>query len=287
MTAILQFLLTFVVGSAWFIPQPEIEELDLIAIHQLIGYPRTFDLSGVVDVKGNVWIVNDNPGKNYAYKIELQPSQFQVTDSIQIGDLTNPDIEGLDYCPETGILYTDEMHNKVYSTILKEVFDKDLVKISEGWGTNKGLEGIAVDCDKMILYLAKEREPRLIISYNLETKQLIGVGFEDSKGDISDLKFENGFLYVLERNDNLVAKLDANSMKVISKVSYKNTCSHQEGKLYSNSKYGMAEALLLTPDEIWIGLDNNGLPFSDHAQKTYGLTGNSPVIIRFKRPAGF
>jgi hypothetical protein len=49
----------------------------------------------------------------------------------------------------------------------------------------------------------------------------------------------------------------------------------------------MAEALLLTSDEIWIGLDNNGLPFSDYAQKTYGLTGNSPVIIRFKRPAGF
>jgi hypothetical protein len=113
------------------------------------------------------------------------------------------------------------------------------------------------------------------------------VGFEDSKGDISDLKFENGFLYVLERNDNLVVKLDANSLEVISKVSYKNTCSLREGKLYSNSKYGMAEALLLTSDEIWIGLDNNGLPFSDYAQKTYGLTGNSPVIIRFKRPAGF
>ena len=64
-------------------------------------------------------------------------------------------------------------------------------------------------------------------------------------------------------------------------------CSHPDGKLYDNSKYGMAEALLLTNDYIWIGLDNNGLPFSKHAENTYGLSGTQPVIIGFKRPAGF
>jgi len=81
--------------------------------------------------------------------------------------------------------------------------------------------------------------------------------------------------------------MDLNTNQIVDRVSYKNTCSHPDGKLYYNSQYGMGEALLLTPEEIWIGLDNNGLPFSEHAQKSYGLSGNHPVLIRFKRPSGF
>ncbi len=286
MASILQSMLILLTGYFWVSPLVNMDELELLAIHKLVNYPREFDLSGAVAVDGNVWIANDNPGSVYAYKIKLQPSSFSVVDSVEISQLADPDIEGLDYCPETGILFTDEMQNKAY-TIRSEIFDKDLVKLSEGWGSNKGLEGIAIDCDSKTLYLAKEREPRLIISYDLEQGKVTNIGFEDSKGDISDLKFENDFLYVLERNDNTIAKLNASTMKVISRISYKNTCSHKDGKLYSNSKYGMAEALLLTPEEIWIGLDNNGLPFSEHAKNTYGLSGNTPVIIRFKRPKGF
>lgn len=286
MASLLQPMLLLLMGYIWVSPVIKAVELELLAIHKLVNYPKEFDLSGAVDVDGNIWIVNDNPGSVYAYKIEIQPSNFSVVDSVEISQLADPDIEGLDYCPETGILFTDEMQNKAYS-IRSEIFDKDLVKLSEGWGSNKGLEGIAIDCDSKTLYLAKEREPRLIISYDLEQGKVNNTGFEDSKGDISDLKYENGFLYVLERNDNMIVKLKANTMEVISRVSYKKTCSHRDGKLYSNSKYGMAEALLLTPEEIWLGLDNNGLPFSEHAKNTYGLSGNNPVIIRFKRPKGF
>ena len=49
----------------------------------------------------------------------------------------------------------------------------------------------------------------------------------------------------------------------------------------------MAEALLLTKDEIWIGLDNNGDEVTEHAKKTYQLQGREPVILKFKRPEGF
>jgi len=286
MAAVLHSVGLLLIVSLWVLPLGKTEELKLIAIHQLTDYPRAFDLSGAVKVEDQLWIVNDNPGSIYAYKIELETSKFKVVDSVEISQLADPDIEGLDYCPETGLLFTDEMENKVYS-IRSEIFDKDQVEISEGWGTNKGLEGIAMDCDNKILYLAKEREPRLIIRYDLEQAKVIGTGYQDSSGDISDMKFENGYLYILERNDNLVTKLNPESLEVIDRVSYRSTCSHKDGKLYSDSKYGMAEALLLTPEEIWIGLDNNGLPFSKHAQKTYGLKGNNPVIIRFTRPKGF
>jgi hypothetical protein len=49
----------------------------------------------------------------------------------------------------------------------------------------------------------------------------------------------------------------------------------------------MAEAFILTPDEIWIGFDNNGDPVSEYG-KSLGLKeGNETAIIIFKRPRGF
>jgi hypothetical protein len=121
----------------------------------------------------------------------------------------------------------------------------------------------------------------------MDRNTVVGINMRDSLGDISDLKFESGFLYILERNQNLITKMDVSKMQVVNKVSYKETCSHPEGKFYKGTPYGMAEALLLTPDEIWLGLDNNGLYFSDFATSTYGLTGNRPIILKFKRPEGF
>ena len=44
---------------------------------------------------------------------------------------------------------------------------------------------------------------------------------------------------------------------------------------------------VILEDEIWIGLDNNYLEASEYAQKTYGLYGANPAIIKFKRPKGF
>ena len=83
---------------------------------------------------------------------------------------------------------------------------------------------------------------------------------EDESNDFSDMKYENGFLYMLERNGSCVSE---------------------------PSKYGMAEALLLTKDEIWIGIDNNGLEASKGAEDRFGIKGNQPSILRFKRPTGF
>ena len=103
------------------------------------------------------------------------------------------------------------------------IFDKRQLDFDVNWGTNKGFEGIAVDCKNMVAYIAKERDPRFIISYDLNKKEITDINLKDSEGDISDLKYQDGYLYILERNANLIAKMDAVSKKIISKVSYKNT----------------------------------------------------------------
>ena len=266
------------------------KELALESIHVLKNYQRSFDLSGIAKIEDDYYVVSDNQFNKQLYKIQLDGSSFQFSDSISLQYHQVSDIEAIDYCHNLSIFFTNEENNSAYlftNGHNKLVFDSKKLSDQTDWGSNKGLEGMAVDCENQILYLAKEREPRFIVAYNMNTDEITHVAQKDFTGDISDLKYENGFLYILERKDNVVSKMNVETMEIVQKVSYKETCSHPEGKLYSGTEYGMAEALLLTPDEIWIGLDNNGLSFSDHATKTYGLTGKNPVILKFQRPAGF
>jgi len=285
----LQYLILFLINLLCFPQLQEIEELEFAAIHVLVDYPHTFDLSGIVKTESECYLINDK--SQYAYEFETDGNIFYLIDSVDLGVRSRADLESLDYCEGSGIFYTDEKSNIAYYSETEGerqvVFDKNQLDFDLNWGTNKGLEGIAVDCKNMIAYIAKERDPRFIISYDLQNQKILDINLKDSEGDISDLKYQDGYLYILERNANLIAKMDVVSKEIVSKVSYRNTCSHPNGKLYDTSEYGMAEALLLTNDYIWIGLDNNGLPFSKHAENTYGLSGTRPVIIGFKRPTGF
>lgn len=285
----IQYLILFLLNLTYFPQIQEIEELEFSAIHILSDYPHTFDLSGIVKTESECYLINDK--SRYAYEFETDGNKFYLIDSVDLGVSSKADLESLDYCEGSGIFYTDEKSNIAYylgnDGERQVIFDKSQLDFDVNWGTNKGLEGIAVDCKNKVAYIAKERDPRFIISYDLKKKEITNISLKDSEGDISDLKYEDGYLYILERGANLIAKMDAVSKEIVSKVSYRNTCSHPNGKLYDNSKYGMAEALLLTNDYIWIGLDNNGLPFSKHAENTYGFSGTKPVIIGFKRPAGF
>jgi hypothetical protein len=52
-----------------------------------------------------------------------------------------------------------------------------------------------------------------------------------------------------------------------------------------NPEYGLAEALLLTDDQIWIGLDNNGKEAK--GMLAGARVGTDPVVLVCKRPAGF
>jgi hypothetical protein len=139
------------------------------------------------------------------------------------------------------------------------------------------------------LIIAKERQPRFLAVFDLDKGTFQGI-FNISKKsgeDYSDIKIQEDFLYVLERNQGQISKINLKNKQDVDRVSFGFICKNPEGKLYEPSKYGMAEALLLLEDEIWIGIDNNQLEVSDHARKTYGMEGNNPAILRFKRPIGF
>jgi hypothetical protein len=271
------------------------QQLQLIQVAQLTpAYTQRFDLSGIALSKGRMYVVADKEANPYLYEIAWGKKHWTLIDSIRLPLQGEIGLEALDVCHNLFYL-ADEDNTKVYSSDVKGRLKEIPVQFAEAgidpstWKENTGLEGLAVDCRNNILYLAKEREPRYIMKVDLATGRILDQFNipETESNDIADMKFEGGFLYLVERNGNYITKLNPQTKEVVAKVSFKDVVNEQTGHLYEPTRYGMAEALLLTKDEIWIGIDNNFLKVSETGRQQYGLEGRNPVIIRFKRPKGF
>jgi hypothetical protein len=294
-------LFVLVIGSAQLFGQDKTyDNPELIGIYQFKNEnSKRFDLSGIVEHGEKIFVVADKSWNTFLYQINFSGNQFFITETIPLNfdargiSSSRLDLEGVDFCSDTYFLI-NEATNDVFRVYGNEVFLFDIQYEPFGenpseWLKNAGYEGIALDCSQGIVFLAKERQPRFIYKISMQSGTILDKFNipESESNDFSDLKFENGFLFLLERNGNYVSKVDPETHEVIGKVSYRHICSDVGGKLFEPSKYGMAEALLIRTDEIWVGLDNNGLKVSDLAREKYGITGNDPVIIRFKRPNGF
>lgn len=271
---------------------PTLELLDAKQLEE--GYKSRFDLSGMVKVSDKIYVVADKSYNNYVYEIKMNEHDWSIENSTDIGLLDQVDIEAIDHCGGS-FYFSNEHGNIIYEMdslqnvrIIQPYYEGKNIDVHT-WKKNTGLESLAVDCENSIIYAAKERGPRFIYAVDLKYNNVTSKFNipETESSDFADMKYENGFIYLLERNGNYVTKVDVKTEEVVAKVSFKNVCTAAEGKLYEPSKYGMAEALLLTEDEIWIGLDNNGLTVSENARKKHGMKGSQPAILRFVRPEGF
>ncbi|MBU2885878.1 SdiA-regulated domain-containing protein [Gilvimarinus agarilyticus] len=297
MRTVLLTLLAFTLSNL-SMAQQRYAPLDLIGIHQLqTSDSLQFDLSGIVATGGNYYVIGDKHWNKSLYQVTFADSLFSISKTPAFSIPSNPDLEAIDYyeglfylaSEKDGKVYTLDRQVLTHSTNAKEMLiDFESAGLTPSkWG-NAGWEGLALDSENQTLYLCKERQPRWIVAINLNSGAINQFNIpETESNDFSDAKFENGFLYVLERNGNYITKIDPVSQQVTDKVSYHHIASHPDGKLYGPEKYGMAEALLLTEDEIWIGLDNNGKSVTEHAKNTHKLSGKTPVILKFRRPKGF
>ena len=257
-----------------------------------------FDLSGITVYKDKIYVVADKKWNNMLYKLDTTFNSFTIKPDITICPDDKIDFEGVDVCAEQ-IYLIDEWYDNAHklnpdSCNLQKIDIKwaNLGIDRSGWG-NRGFEGMAVDCPGNILYLAKEREPRRIFKVDIKTgnvsEPFINVlGPHRAGYDISDMKFENGYLYILERGIGRISRINTNTKETIS-YSFQDIVFKKGQRIFSNRnpEYGMAEALLLTKDQIWVGVDNNGDPVSEYG-KSLGLKANSnTIILIFDRPEGF
>ncbi|MEP3389621.1 MAG: SdiA-regulated domain-containing protein [Reichenbachiella sp.] len=295
---ILTFSLVLLLSCHW-INTPKAKnghpKLELLSVHQLEKNDTlNFDFSGITQVGNSIYAVADKPWNTYLYSIMFTENSWSVDSARKILSSERLDLEAIDHCDGNFYLANEFtgsinlLQSKSDNLVQLSINFEDYQLKPETW-KNAGWEGLTIDCENQVMYLVKERQPRNIIRVDMKNWQILeqfDIPQHDSN-DFSDVKFQNGFLYLLERNGNFVTKVDIKQKKVLQKYHYKHIASHPNGKLYAREKYGMAEALLLLNDEIWIGLDNNGHEVSDHAIKTYQMRGNSPVILKFKRPKDF
>lgn len=245
---------------------------------------------------------NASGGARFSLKRGLDLSQLPGFDQRRI------DLEGLAYCPDRlyianegprEVLQLDLRARKLSQLALN--FDREA--LSAG-GINAGIEGIAVDCQEQLLFVAKERDPRMLLVFSLKDGQLLrqgnppasdrdgqkvinpmtGNGLLSIGPDFADLVFDQGYLYALERNTYEIVKVDPKSFAALARVSY---LQHEKSLYDTGEPFGTAEVLLMTAQEILIAFDNNGSPLSSVALQKYGISGPHGAVMRFKRPQGF
>lgn len=252
-----------------------------------------FDLSGICAADSNWYVVADKPRNHFLYKIDTigNNASLQSKTDITVGGII--DIEGVDYSGGK-FFFIEERQSRVFLFHKKQT---EQIPIQWGefkpdtWG-NRGFEGIAADEDKKLLFIGKERQPAKLFKLPINGGPIAEV-FEDfsDKNDfhVSDLKIEGKYLYVLDRNNYRVLKMDRDKESLIRAFDYSHILNYEGQKFYRKARYPMAEALLLTKNEIVIGLDNNGDSFNSDNRfvKQAGLEGVNPVIIIFERPELF
>ena len=160
---------------------------------------------------------------------------------------------------------------------------------------NALFEGLAINPEGDQLWLAAERENRGLLL--IKRKQSVwdcdgGCVLLSEAGnemqpaqfpharamprDFADLSLFNGKLFTLERNAFEVCRRDALTAKVERCWSFAEEAL-QENRRYPQD-YGLAEALVVEADGVWIGIDNNNGARADGEVR--------PVVWRFAAPEG-
>ena len=257
---------------------------------------KRFDFSGMVRWNQTLYGLADKPWNIWLYELTMQENEyFSVMERIPVIFDGKADFEAIDWL-DSCFYVADERASKVVKVVVKKdtvtsavlelLWDVDV----SSWG-NAGIEGLAVDKNENMIYIAKERDParlfRISIKENLVTEFLLEMDISDE--DISDMKIQDGFLYLLNRAKYRVLKFSLDTRKHLATFDYSGVLHAQNQKFYQVARYPMAEALLIDDKEIWIGLDNNGRSFNDENSyvRQSGLEGSNPVLIRFKRPEQF
>ncbi len=282
--------------------QPTTIPLKLINIKQL-RVNNIFDLSGITylqsDNKNTILVASDKENTIY----DLDTVSYAISSYLQVNKPGKLDIEALDHCGSMifGVFETDRNQIFKLSQGKTEKVDFKYYKNFEpkNWG-NKGIEGLALNCFENVLFFVKERSPAYLFRVNLQdfnphaetifTKEL----FSNPKNDATDLKFvtyqDHNYLYILKRFECAVDRINLETGEVSSR-SFAKYVNNQLGEhiLYKvpaqNRFFGLAEALLITENEIWIGLDNNARRINtEHSLSIkYNLKGIAPAILRFER----
>jgi SdiA-regulated len=311
-------LVLFVVGFlSGFPPSTGAELPDLEVIRVTFG-TSSQEISGAAFIQGRLHVVADGPQDLGIYEVRQMGKRFELEAHLDLGTLSGYrdyiaaletdadvpvkdrliDFEGLCSCGRSIYLSNERARHILRVRAGKverlPIDFRGFKEVQEG-GSNAGFEGVAVDCTKGLMYIAKERSPREIFTVRMTDWKVLTMNDVEplaaSAGnaagvapDFSDLAFDKRHLYVLERSARQIAKVDPAGMRVVARFSYERA---ERGLYDADPRFGMAEGLALSSSQVILGFDNNGAQLTPAASKRFGVSGNPSAIIYLRRPRGF
>lgn len=257
--------------------------------------------SGITVFDKRVLMVSDNDGDWVIYEIVPGEVNYRARefinfrsgyDRVKRDKREELDLEGLALYGNS-FLIVDERDRKVFvlsrSGLLK-IIDNDIDLYSKRVGlrfsshSNAGFEGISVDNQKGIFFIANEREPAIIFLLRMRREKLITIdhlNMEEmlrSYVDISDLLFYKGYLYAIHRRARTIIKIDPYNKLIRDSLFYGDAT---RGLYSDDESRGFVEGLYINKKSILLLLDSNGRKMS---KRKYGQNG---ALIIMKRPDGF
>ncbi len=287
--------------------QQEVALVHPIRVREILppaGAQKRLEPSGLVLFRNRLLIVSDENDIAEIYELKPQDAEtLQAEPFLSLSPIPGfkgEDLEGITYCNERLYLVEEMTHTvaEIGSDGKAVAHPLDLSSVKTGKNgaphgeiPGAGIEGIACDEAAGILYVARERQPRMIYSValsNYKTMDAFDVpaGWDSPRtgggrlvyADYSDLYFEGGFLYALQRSDRTILKISPEKKSLVSKL----RLDFQESQYYDYKEpFGMAEGLYLTRERIFVVLDNNGVARIGDPQNT------SPLLLEFARPSSF
>lgn len=180
------------------------------------------EISGATYVRGQYFLVSDdNDPTIYQSNIEEFSSALP---HIQLKELEGYDthFENLELQKKIDFEAITSCGNEFYIANEKsgDIFKVDTQKIekiifdTQGVDMpmdNKGIEGLAIDCQWNVMYILKQKDPTKLIVVDMRSWKVVNVDvlFEDTNdqmSNVSDIAVYDHQLYLLHKNANIITK---------------------------------------------------------------------------------
>ncbi len=264
---------------------------------------QRFDASGLlVLTNGDLLTLNDRGAS--LFRIEFLPgvksaNLVPVTNCFTVEQLAGfaPQKHGRYDCEgigrdDRGRLYICEEDNRwilrfdpaTQKVERLEIDWKPVRKYFNSRNANASFEGVAVGGNR--LYVANERDKGRIIVVDVATLRVIDdftVGTKrwlTSDVHFSDLSWDDGALYALLREKQVVLKINPENHAILAEYDFSEIEESREFAYHTRSGTGVMEGLAVTKDAIWLATDNNGLSRKRYPQDM------RPTLFKCGRPEG-
>jgi sugar lactone lactonase YvrE len=259
-----------------------------------------FDASGLcLTPSGELLVVADRGPQ--IYRLEIPREGDTAGLSLVAGDLATAgptlrklassgrlDCEGIATDAQGRIFLCEESRRLVMRLAAGgedvELLNLDVTSVADrfsGTDRNASFEGIGVGGGR--LYLANERNPPLIMSWDLGTGQFrdawVAEPVRRGFGPIhySDLSWYDGRLFVLLRHQRAILEWDPDQRRVVAQYDYGVIEGTRELRYVRRYPTGLMEGLAVDAEGFWLVSDNNG-------ESRVAVAGDRrPILLRLVR----